>query len=155
MSELERALDELDDVQRRLDALAEDDVSARLDLHERRARLREQISHLRQQEGGQDSVEALRKRLASLEARRDELLSRRVTQDPHSGFGRDDAEPGEEPATGGSGTDRIHLPHTDQWALEDRRLEERIAELRRQLVEMGEDDTRLDARFEAVRDEEE
>ena len=135
MSELRRVRDELEDVQRRLDELDEDDVTARLDLHEVRARLREEAERLRHEEGGEESVTELRARLARLEAKRDEILARRVTHEPRP-FGQQDTGAD----GGGSGADRIHLPHTDRWLLEDRRLEEEIASLRRYLAEVAADD---------------
>jgi hypothetical protein len=133
MSELRRVLDELEDVQRRLDELDEDDVTSRLDLHEERARLREDAERLRHEEAGEESVTELRARLARLEAKRDEILARRVTHEPRGPFGEHERE-------GGSGSDRIHLPHTDRWLLEDRRLEEQITSLRRYLAEFAADD---------------
>lgn len=135
MSDLRRVLAELEEVQEELGRLPEDAVTERLDLHERRARLREEAERLRQIEDGDESLEGLRARLARLEARRDELLARRVTQEPRGAIGP--------PTTGefpvehdqGSGADRVHLPHTDQWLLEDRRLEEEITTLRRRIEE--------------------
>lgn len=145
MSELRRVLEELDEVQQGLRELDEDDVTARLDLHERRARLRAEAERLEREEDGDESVASLRARLARLEARRDEILARRVTHEPRGPFGVT-------PHDGGSGTDRIHLPHTDRWLLEDRRIEEEIVDLRRRLAEVGEHDD-LDTRFDATRDD--
>lgn len=138
MSDLRRVLAELEEVQQELQRLPEDAVTERLDLHERRARLREEAERLRHLEEGDDSVEELRAQLARLEARRDELLARRVTNEPRGGIAAPDT--GEYPVEQGegSGGDRIHLPHTDQWLLEDRRLEERITTLRRRIEEAEE-----------------
>lgn len=133
MSELRRVRDELEDVQQRLDELDEDDVTTRLDLHEVRARLRADADRLAQEEAGEESVTELRARLARLEAKRDEILSRNVTHEPRGPFG-ESAE-----TDGGSGSDRIHLPHTDRWLLEDRRLEEQIIALRQRLTELASD----------------
>lgn len=137
MSELTRVLAELDDIRDRLQQLPDDAVTERLDLHERRARLREESERLRRSEDGEESVVEMRARLARLEARRDELLARRVTHEPRSPFATPESSEGED---GGSGTDRIHLPHTDQWVLEDRRLEEEIDTLRKRLADIDEDD---------------
>jgi DNA repair exonuclease SbcCD ATPase subunit len=135
MSELRRVRDELEDVQQRLEDLDEDDVTTRLDLHEVRAKLREDAERLRHEEAGEESVTELRARLARLEAKRDEILARRVTHEPRGPFGTHESD-------GGSGSDRIHLPHTDRWLLEDRRLEEEIISLRRHLAEVvSEDET--------------
>jgi hypothetical protein len=134
MSELRRVRDELEDVQQRLEELDEDDVTTRLDLHEVRARLREDAERLRHEEAGEESVTELRARLARLEAKRDEILARRVTHEPRGPFGAHEGD------GGGSGSDRIHLPHTDRWLLEDRRLEEEIISLRRHLAEVASDD---------------
>jgi hypothetical protein len=133
MSELQRVRAELEDVQQRLDELDEDDVTTRLDLHEVRAKLREDAERLRHEEAGEGSVTGLRARLARLEAKRDEILARRVTHEPRGPFGETEGD-------GGSGSDRIHLPHTDRWLLEDRRLEEEIISLRRHLAEVASED---------------
>lgn len=135
MSDLSRVLAELDEIQDELGELPDDAVTERLDLHERRARLREEAERLRQLEEGDDSLEDMRARLARLEARRDELLARRVTHEPRGAIGAPTT--GEIPVGSeqGTGADRIHLPHTDQWLLEDRRLEEQISALRRQIEE--------------------
>lgn len=138
MSDLTRVLAELEDVQQELVELPDDAVPERLDLHERRARLREEAERLRYAEEGGDSVEDVRARLARLEARRDEILARRVSHEPRGAIGTPTT--GETPVETESGTqDRTHLPHTDQWLLEDRRLEEQIAALRRQLTEAEQD----------------
>jgi hypothetical protein len=140
MSDLTRVLAELDEIQDDLQRLPDDAVTERLDLHERRAQLREEAERLRQAEEGEETVEDLRARLARLEARRDEILARRVSHDPRAPLSAPTT--GEFPAQGSesSGADRIHLPHTDQWLLEDRRLEEQIVALRRRLSEMDEDE---------------
>lgn len=137
MSDLTRVLEELEEIQTELQELPDDAVPERLDLHERRARLREEAERLRQLEDGEESVEDLRARLARLEARRDEILARRVSHEPRGAIGTPTT--GENPVEeGGNTADRIHLPHTDQWLLEDRRLEEQIAALRRLLSEAEE-----------------
>jgi hypothetical protein len=135
MSDLGRVLAELEQVQEELSQLPDDAVAQRLDLHERRSRLREEAERLRHGEQGEESLDDLRARLARLEARRDELLARRVTQEPRGAIGPPTT--GEVPVAPdeGSGADRIHLPHTDQWLLEDRRLEEQISALRRRIRE--------------------
>lgn len=135
MSDLTRVLAELEEIQQELHDLPDDAVPERLDLHERRARLREEAERLRQSEDGDESVEELRARLARLEARRDEILARRVSHEPRGAIGTPTT--GEYPVeSGGPTADRIHLPHTDQWLLEDRRLEEQIAALHRRLEEL-------------------
>jgi uncharacterized membrane protein YccC len=135
MSDLTRVLAELEEVQEELGRLPDDAVTERLDLHERRARLREEAERIRQLEDGDETLDGLRARLARLEARRDELLARRVSHEPRGTIGPQTT--GEYPAeTGDTGTDRIHLPHTDQWLLEDRRLEEQITALRRRIEEL-------------------
>ena len=136
MSDLTRVLEELEEVQEELGRLPDDAVTERLDLHERRARLREEAERIRQLEDGDETLDGLRARLARLEARRDELLARRVSHEPRGTIGTQTT--GEYPAetTEPSSTDRIHLPHTDQWLLEDRRLEEQITALRRRIEEL-------------------
>ena len=135
MSDLERVLAELEEIQEELGRLPDDAVTERLDLHERRSRLREEAERLRQAEDGDESIEGMRARLARLEARRDELLARRVTQEPRGAIGPPTTGEFPVPSDEGSGADRIHLPHTDQWLLEDRRLEEQISTLRRRIRE--------------------
>ena len=138
MSDLTRVLAELEEVQEELGRLPDDAVTERLDLHERRARLREEAERIRQLEDGDETLDGLRARLARLEARRDELLARRVSHEPRGTIGTQTT--GEYPAeTGETTTDRIHLPHTDQWLLEDRRLEEQVTALRRRIEELEAD----------------
>ena len=138
MSDLTRVLAELEEVQEELARLPDDAVTERLDLHERRARLREEAERIRQLEDGDETLDGLRARLARLEARRDELLARRVSHEPRGTIGTQTT--GEYPSEAGEGTtDRIHLPHTDQWLLEDRRLEEQITALRRRIEELEAD----------------
>ncbi len=139
MSDLTRVLDELEEIQQELQDLPDDAVPERLDLHERRARLREEAERLRQAEDGDETIEELRARLARLEARRDEILARRVSHEPRGAIGTPTT--GEFPIeSGGGNADRIHMPHTDQWLLEDRRLEEQIVALRRRLDEAEDDE---------------
>jgi hypothetical protein len=139
MSDLTRVLAELEEIQDELGRLPDDAVTERLDLHERRARLREEAERIRQLEDGDDTLDGLRARLARLEARRDELLARRVSHEPRGTISPPTT--GEHPveSSEGGGTDRIHLPHTDQWLLEDRRLEEQITSLRRRIEDLEAD----------------